>query len=508
MAVLLKCAACGAQVEFEEWSPSAEAVCPGCHVKVRCREGDETMAMPVSMALPEAFRPIDLDSVAGKSSLLVGRYRKQVEQTDRKENSELALARALETLAASIGHLEDRLDRQEERLSESAPPAGVVADSAEGDSPVRNGQSPTPSGAKAPVADPGDAEEEVVQLAEEGAGGEAKAKAVPVGARVLVRREAAREAHHFRREKHAHSDWDDRPAARKQSAGGFAWLMENHPKTTMTVTMLLAVALIGWTILAMSEMFTRTVEQEEAVSTTRTTDLSKMFDEDPEAAQAEIVARGFLNATSAATAAPFIFESESIQELLERYFEPIASPGDYELKLKSRARTSDGQSTFAYDVLVPGEATRRLVILPEGRLPKVFWQFFAEVGDLTWDEFLSQRPKEAVEMRVWLYEGAEYMKPYGDPSVWQNFILHDWSETQKLYAYAKREDSEYWRITDALKKDPVKFNRHSAVMALVKVRLMGEVTLSDGSEQTIVEIEEVVATSWLPKQFQAPRSEK
>ena len=77
MAVTLKCAACGAQVEFEELNSTSEVTCPGCQVKVRYRECDEQMAIPVSMALPEEFAPADLSSVADKSALLVERYKRQ-----------------------------------------------------------------------------------------------------------------------------------------------------------------------------------------------------------------------------------------------------------------------------------------------------------------------------------------------------------------------------------------------------------------------------------------------
>ena len=79
MPVTLKCAACGAEVEFEELSPELEKICPGCEVKVRYRKGDEHMAIPVSMSLPEEFTHVDLKSVASKSDLLVGRYKKQLE---------------------------------------------------------------------------------------------------------------------------------------------------------------------------------------------------------------------------------------------------------------------------------------------------------------------------------------------------------------------------------------------------------------------------------------------
>ena len=93
MSVTLRCAACGAEVEFEKLSPTMEKTCPGCQVKVRYRECDKQMAIPVSMSLPEEFTHVDLSSVADKSSLLVGRYKKTTEESDASNSVDLMLTK-------------------------------------------------------------------------------------------------------------------------------------------------------------------------------------------------------------------------------------------------------------------------------------------------------------------------------------------------------------------------------------------------------------------------------
>ena len=114
-----------------------EETCPGCQVKVRYRECDKQMAIPVSMKLPEEFAPVDLSSVADKSSLLVGRYRKPSEESESGSNVELMLAKALESLAQSIGHLDDRLTRQEQG-SERDEEKGDAEDPAFENSPAED----------------------------------------------------------------------------------------------------------------------------------------------------------------------------------------------------------------------------------------------------------------------------------------------------------------------------------------------------------------------------------
>ena len=91
MSVTLRCAACGADVEFEKLSTTMEETCPGCQVKVRYRECDKQMAIPVSMSLPEEFAHVDLSSVADKSSLLIGRFKKTTEESEASDNVELML---------------------------------------------------------------------------------------------------------------------------------------------------------------------------------------------------------------------------------------------------------------------------------------------------------------------------------------------------------------------------------------------------------------------------------
>jgi hypothetical protein len=502
MSVTLKCAACGAEVEFEALSPAMEEICPGCAVKVRYREGDEQMAIPVSMNLPEEFTHVNLAAVADKSSLLVGRYKKQAAELTGV-GTDVVLANALETLANTIGRLEERLGKHERGGVNEDGSEESTAEPAQGNGDANDGTEGS--------SNRGDAGERgVVQLEPEGDEAEpkfrGKSKANPVGAQVLVRREAAKEAHKFRREKHTQADWDDQ--AQPDHQNGFAWLMGHYPKTTVFVTLLFAVSLITATIMWMDDMFTnKPPVANDLRSPLLGMELGKLMADDPEAAMAETVARAYLNATSVKAASPFIYESEAIQEKFKRYYQALSAPGNYDLNLKHRALGSDGEAQFLYRVTVPGEKARMLVVLLEGVMPKVYWEFFAEVGDLSWDGFLKSEPREPVEMRVWAYPESHYGNGYLETE-WQSYILHDYAENKKIIAYAPRGAGEDWRILDSLKNEPVQFNRHSAVMALVKLAYMAKIPTSEGDERVIAEIKEVVATSWLPERFRSKKSQK
>ena len=82
-------------------------------------------------------------------------------------------------------------------------------------------------------------------------------------------------------------------------------------------------------------------------------------------------------------------------------------------------------------------------------------------------------------------------------------MVHDHAEKRKVLAYAARGLGEDWRISDALRNEPVSFKRHDAVMALLKLTYMTEFS-DEESSGAVAEIKDVIATSWLPEEFQPP----
>lgn len=488
---MLKCAACGAEVEFSTESESEEIVCPGCEVLVRRRPGDRRMAMPVGMDLPEEFQPLDLKALGKQSDLLVGRYNKRSGEgkplpETMSTQVDMTLAKALESLAQTIGHLDERLSAQEQR-SGGAPPPKQEATPEVGNA---NGQR-----AEATVlsVEP----EQIVQLDPD----EEDGKARPLGASVLVRREAAREAHHFRRESQKH--WDDR-GREEVKVGWFATLMEKAPKTTVTLTVLFSLGVVAASIFWAEFGGLFDGAPPEVTGGLETSAVGKLHRDDPEAAQAEMTARAYLSATSAKVAKPFVFQSGKVGRKFEELFQPVTSPDNYDLDLKSRAVARGGQSWFTFRVTMEDEAPRTLVVLPEGTMPKVLWEFFAEVGDMSWEEFMEKRPSEPAMMRVWAYKGERYESPYAREK-WQCYVLHDYSEQFILYGYAKRNEKEDWRLSDALANRAVKFGRRDEVMAQLELSFMTELTRTGTDREYVAEIKGVPVTSWLPVDF-APRS--
>lgn len=442
------------------------------------------MAIPVGMVLPEKFSQIDLKSLSKQSEVLIERYRKQPSASAAPlsgSSVDATLAKALESLAHTIGHLDERLARQERKAGGEPE---VVEDEAlpEGGSPA--------GGEAAQQENP---DEEVLQLNAE----EKKQKAEPLKASVLVRREAAQEAHKFQRRKQSEVDHRGREQVER---GFFQTLMEKAPKTTMFVSLLFVVGLTGGMIWWMSPSY-QAGERVTLIEPTKKTALGQLWDDDPEAGHAEAIAKAYLNATSPKAAAPFVYESEALGEKFTRLYRPISTPEDYEIELKSRMRVADGEgSVFAYRVTTGDGESRMLVVVPEGKMPKVFWEFFAEVGDMSWDQFMEERPAEPTAMRVWLEPSNEYFSPY-NPDRWTAFIAHDYEDSFTLHAFVERGTGVEWKLKNALETEPRKFGRRNAIMAHLKLTFMSELDQVQGARIFVAEIKEVMATDWLPERF-------
>jgi len=349
------------------------------------------------------------------------------------------------------------------------------------------------NGAASPVGSNGHASgEDVVQLSEQ----EHSGKAIPLEARLLVRREAAAEAHHFERK--SQSSYDHR--GREQiKTNWFSTMMEKHPVITVFCTLVPTLALVGYVIYW---MYLDSVLDgpKPATAPLQKGDMAQRWEDDPAAATAELVARLFLTAPSAKEAKDVVYQYEKIAEKFDELFEPVQNPGDYELTPKGQQIMGDGTKVYAFRVYAKGQEPRTLVVLPEGKMPKVHWEFFAEVGDMSWEEFMAQRPAESVMLRTFVQEGFVYTSGY-TAEEWQCYLLHDRTKRHVVYGYARKNSGEDWNLNNELKSNPLKIGRFLGIRAQLELAFMAEVEQAEEERIYITEIKGVTSTNWLPERF-------
>ncbi|MBK1832513.1 hypothetical protein [Roseibacillus ishigakijimensis] len=474
MSVLLKCAACGHQVPFQDGELTTEAICPGCEVLLRRRSLDDLMAIPVSMALPDRFEPADLNRVPKHTRELIHRYRKEPGRAgktgDPLSDSNLVLAQAIERLAFAIEGKglpgtptqagEESFQPQRTSFNATAPQTGEAA---QGHTQERGA-----NGKTAAVSESG--------------------KALPVGAPVLVRREAAAEAHRFQRRTQADTD-----VKGPQKSSLNRWV-EDHPLTMMLLGLAALIALVVMTTILMNQMDDRE-QAREAFTPTMSQEAQGA---DPDFAHAEREARGFLNAIALNPAKPYIYQADAILPKLERFYQPLPDPANYTLQLKSRQQL-ENRAVYIYHV-TSSNRTQPLVVLQEDSRFKVFWEFGAGVGDLSWEAFLTDEPSEAVLMRAFLRPEPTANAAY-PANTWSSWLAENWDGSQSARVFARRDSPEHRRLQAAYESHPVKRRSSSWVMAQVRLKHSGMgINAAEGSYDS-AEVVEVPLGSWLPEEY-------
>lgn len=474
MSLNLKCAACGHEVPFQDEDLETEAICPGCEVLLRRRSLEDQMAIPVSMALPDKFEPADLGRVPKHSRELIHRYQKnspsRVTKTgDPLSDSNLVLAKAIERLAQAIeaNDLDQSpLGQVTEHLQPLEKTADIYVDENES-VPVLNGQNDNTGNSILP---------------------EGNGRAEPIGSPVLVRREAAAEAHRFQRKTQAATDIK---GPQKTVIG--QWI-EEHPFLMLFTGLSLLIALVVMTTILMDRSFSSSDESDSLAPAMAGEDWA----DDPDFNHADREARGFLNAVALNPARPYIFRANAIGPKLEKFFQPLPDPANYELELTGRQKHED-KAVYYYQV-TSGEVTQPLVVLQEKELFRVFWEYGACIGDISWEAFVDDEPKTPVLMRAFLKPDNVFDSIHNQDK-WSSWLAENWDGSKSARVFVKLGSPEFRRLTSALEEHPLKRRETSWVMAQVRLKHMGTgIDRIEGAFES-AEVVEVPLGSWLPKEF-------
>ncbi|MEM9079830.1 MAG: hypothetical protein AAGC74_03965 [Verrucomicrobiota bacterium] len=506
MPVLLKCAACGTSVPFEANDPDAEAICPSCEVLLRRRSIEDVMAIPVSMELPEQFEHADLQQMPKQSEVLVNRYQKNghnhlTKVEDPGIESNLAIARAIERLALAIEGNRDSVTS--DLLREGVKELGLeVSSKANGNG--KNGHhadvisEPLPS----PSVDSG-MEKATVLFHEEEDYERGSETVLPNGTRldermgplnspVLVRREAAEDFANFRRNSQALTD---EHAARKASP--VAQWVERHPIFMLSCGLFLLLIFVVLTTVFMEDWMNPGENSEDGLVAVMQ---GEKWADEPDFRNAEREARGFLNAISLNAAKPYIFQAEKIEEQLELFYEPLPDPGSYELEFRGRRR--DGERSVYFYQVTSSDQKSPLVVLQERDVFKVFWEFSAGVGEMTWDALLEIEPTESILMRAFIANDDVFGGAHPREE-WSSWLVEDWDGANRVRAYTRIDSPADRRLKSAIRENAVQRKNEKWVMGQIMVRHLG---LSIGDEDGAfdsVEITEVPLASWLPEEFES-----
>lgn len=482
MSFFLKCAACGHEAPFQDEDMGTEAICPGCEVLLRRRSEKDLIAIPVSMALPADFEPADLQQVPKPAGLLYNRsFSKSVVRAVTPQSSggegHMMLARAVERLAiaietAGLAGRESEVLAVHEELAESqnyfpTPSFGSISTVSMGSVPVLTGKTSS-NGKSTAISDNG--------------------RALPMNTPVLVRQEAAEEAHNFRRENQGATD------EHANRGNPLSDWIGNHPVAMMFTGLCLLIALVVMTTLLMSGWLAESGEDGSASDT----DLRSSLIQSPDYTGAEQQAKAFLTAKTLEEARPHIYQASQIEPQLLAYYEPIADPDDFRLVFKSR-ETMEDRSVYFFQV-ESKSATVPLIVLKAGDDFRVFWQFTAGVGEVSWPDFLQEEPARPVLMRAFLRPNDSYDTVHL-PEKWSSWIAQDWSGSHTARVFCLRGTKEERRLNAAFEEHSILRSKNKWIMVQVRLQHLGTRSGSGIYIEETAQVTEVPFGSWLPPDF-------
>ena len=206
---------------------------------------------------------------------------------------------------------------------------------------------------------------------------------------------------------------------------------------------------------------------------------------DAEFAQATQVMRSFLEALTIEDLRAVVREPERVWPLIEQHHRTTPWKPFVVRRLPTRSEMQLNRDLLAGVAEV--NDFQRLVIAMQ-RTPagiRVDWESFTGQGEMSWDDFLAQRPTTPVLMRVSLQPDDYYNRDFPNSATHACFRLASRGDTHLLYGYVPRGQLVHTQLVARTRINP---------RSLPTVRLR---FLPDATSQDQVEITELVADGWL-----------
>ncbi len=505
MSINLKCAACGQQVLFKD----DEAICPSCEVLLRRHSEETDMAIPVSMALPKEFEPVDLSQLLKLSQKAAPRYQKNISDAKSSSKNTVVTPMTPQSSESDQRALAQAIDRLASALETNAGvhPSVIEKDVLQNTvrSVITTVGSNLPEKNRSNLDNEGTNNEEATALKEVDApevtilnerdykSGKTTAvneqgKALPVEQALLVRSEAATEAALFQRKNRASTDTTGR---KKNSLAVWA---DSHPVFMFFSGLILLIGLVFMIITLLDDTRAKTTEETESqllIGKEAALDSPDFF-------HAEREARGFLNAIALKSAKPYIFRAHAIGPKLDKFYRPLPNPADYELTLTHREQNND-KNVYYYTVESDGRK-QPLVVLQQQHIFRVFWEYGAGIGDISWPAFLGGQPTTPVLLRAFLQPSNLYDN-FHSQDEWSSWIAQDWEGSHTAVVYAKINSLTDRRLKSAWQKHAIKRGQGKWITAQIRLKHLNTSVQGLAGQLAIAEAVEVPLGSWLPEEF-------
>ncbi|MFN0128845.1 MAG: hypothetical protein ACKV19_19410 [Verrucomicrobiales bacterium] len=206
---------------------------------------------------------------------------------------------------------------------------------------------------------------------------------------------------------------------------------------------------------------------------------------DPDYAEAEDVMRRFLEALTPDDLKPVIREPERVWPLVEAHTKRVPWKPFVVRRLPAKHEIQMNRGLMAGAVEV--DDYQRFVVAMERTLDgiKVDWETFTGQGEMSWEDFVTQRPTTPVLMRVSMRADDYFNVDFPDSSTHACYRLSAHRDTHRLYGYVERGSAVHAQLATRMRVNP-------GIMPTLRLKFPDSSTSADQ-----VEIAEIVADGWL-----------
>lgn len=198
---------------------------------------------------------------------------------------------------------------------------------------------------------------------------------------------------------------------------------------------------------------------------------------------AEPMAKSFLEATEVSQILPLIYNPERAEPRLRKSWpDGKITPQPFNSVTAELDFSADG-NLAGVSVDIGKLAKRRMVFLKSSDGWKIYWEFWANWSEMSWDDFRSSKPTTPVVFRVILNDVAYYNFNFTDDKKWQSFRLTSPDSEQSIHAYAERGTEAHRRLS--IREDAK------------NVPLMLALRFPEGGARDQVVIDRIMAEGWI-----------
>lgn len=166
------------------------------------------------------------------------------------------------------------------------------------------------------------------------------------------------------------------------------------------------------------------------------------------------VTSGFLGAASVEERIPFVRHPVVTAERMRGYYasRPLAPVEVFDYPVIGKRTVPPKYEFYFVEALTVDGKNHRFLLVEEAGQPRIDWEASFAYGDMDWEDYLTQQPREAMEFRVYL-SPSDYYEIYDEGAYLSMKLTYPGSD-RSAYAYCPRDHRDAQALHDLVTAGP------------------------------------------------------